>query len=448
MSKKKKKSKSSFNYKKFVPVFKPMAIVNYVLLTALSVVLVLITIIALPMTENFYPDISLNLEQKAYINKSYVVELRIKIEDKEDLNRKIEETKAILTKRLYKIGVEQVSITGHHLNNPTPDDQDYLYRYIQVTVRTTVAEEEVDQVVRNRNYMRLYSLIDGFNYEDEENPVAQYLIENYNPSSVTRHDFRTLHFKQLLDSNQDQTYFALFKSAYFNSDFQQFASDNAGKDVGVAIDGLIAQVPMSLEFSESYAQALSASGQAPRPQFALGITQDEREKEIADVLFNAGVIPVEYNLVGQTPVETEDVVKQPTYFAVVLLAGLLLYAYFTGQQEEVEGSQVFRNLFEMLLVLIVWLAYLKFMIVPVEINILMLEVIALLFFAHELQSLAGNHTSRVVIFFVSTVLLALLGFGQVQQFAMDLSILMVGLVISKPLSKYYLDNIRDYLLNE
>lgn len=449
MSKKKKSRKRlSFDYKKFIPSFKPLAVLNYILLMAVSVVLVLITIIALPMTEDFYPDISLNLQQKVYTNKSYILELKVKTQDEEKLEKKIEQTKSILTKRLYDVGVEQVSVTGHHLENPTPDDEQYLYRYIQVKVRTTVPEIEVDQVVRSRNYLRFYSLKEDFDYDNESDPTAQYQIANYNPSGVTRHDFRNIYFKELLDSNEEMTYFALFKAAAFNSEFKEFAKENAGKNVGVAIDGLIAQVPMPLEFSPSYQEALQASGQPVRPQFALGITQDPRDAHISGVLFNSGVIPLEYNVVGQEPISSEDPVQQPTYFATVLLAALILYAYFTGKQDDLEGGRIFRNFFEIILLLTVWLAYLKFLAIPVDINILILETIVLLFFAHELQAPQDHHQTRIVVFILGTLLLTFVGFGQVGRFGLDMTTLMIGLIVSRELSNYYLDNIRDYLRND
>lgn len=419
---------------------------RYIVLVAITVFTASVVFISLPYTEKVWPNVSFDFQEKQYWEKTYTLELLVKTEDEAKVDRKIEETKSIIQKRLYAAGVEEAYIAGAHLENPTADNDEYFFRYINVWVKSSLDETEVDEIVRTRNYIRFYIPKEDVDFDDEENPIAQYLIENYTPTDVTRHDFRNIAIKELTDSEGEGTYFAIFKPKFF-SDFTKLAEENAGNTIGIGFDRGVSQVLIPYEFSPDYNPAASQGGSGS-PELTFGLTRDERQAELAEIQFNSGVIPLEYSVIDQEYVAKEESNDPQVWFSITIIVAMALFAAYGYFRENDTLETVFTSFFEIGLVLSAWFAYHKFFFIDIDVMMMLLEGAVVLILAHDYLLKTEARTSRSIILFAGVAIIAFFGFGQLRIFGLDMLALMIGLSISEYISKYYITNMKAYLLND
>lgn len=417
--------------------------VQYLVLLTLSIFFTIVAFVSLPLTEKVISTVNFDLTAKTYTSKSYILELKIKTEDKALENLKIKQTSRIISKRLYKAGAQQVSITGYHSADVTPDDSDYLYRYIQIRVKAPFEESVMDQFVKTRNYLRFYSAKEDVNFNDDKNPYVAYLPTSYNASDITRHDLRTIYFKPLDNGDGTTTYNAIFKEKFFNHDFRNFVIANAGKKIGIGIDGGIIPIDIPIDYSKEYREASNTNTFV----FALGLTDNADDAKVYDLLFNSGVIPLEYNVTDESLIDSPSPNISHIKLALTFLTAVIAFAIFNILVMKKPAKKVLQSSTSLLLTFAIYISYLKFFIIPVDLGLL--YITSLLFvlsaFINTMRSYDNNdYFITLAILFMAWIM----AFGIIKELAFSLLTLMTLYIIVKELVRYYLDNMISFINND
>jgi len=417
--------------------------ISYTFLLGITIIFATIAFIALPETEKFLPNVNFDLSEKSYISKSYILELKIQKKDKDKIDEKVKQTSRILSKRLYKAGAQQVSITGYHSNSVTPDDEDYFYRYIQVNVKAAISEKSLDQLVGSRNYLRFYTAKEDVDFDDEENPYAQYMVENYEPSKFTRDSFRNIFLTKSDNSDSETVYSAIFKSYPFNKDFENFISNNAGQKIGFGIDKFITPIDIPFEYNKEYRKSIKQN----HFMFAINLTGDKSTAKLYSILFNSGVIPLEFSISDQSIIDTPTINISHLYLALTYLVIVVALALFNIIITKKEKPKVAINVFSLLMTFAIYIAYLKFLLIPIDLSLLYVTSILFLLIAYinTLKSYDNNdYLITLLILFITWIF----SFGIIKELSLSLLTLLTLYIITKDLVRLYIINIKKFLSND
>lgn len=391
---------------------------NYISLIFISSVILGVVLISLPLTERVSSSATYDLVNKnrLYWAKEYILEL----DTESSLNKEqdIERTRSILQRRLRNFGVEQSSVALYK-----EDDVDFL----KVSIQTSKPLELVEGLIKSPYIVQIVTRKDDVDFENEEDPIAPYLTENYEPTKFTRDFFRNVYITQLRNSANEYSYFALFKTWPFEKDWTTFINDYSGQTVGVSIDGFV--TPVQISASENL--------------FAVPVPSTEKENaHIISLLYNSGVIPISYTTISEEEIEIES--AEIDYIKLtegILVAILFIYIYLLFI-EKTPKDVLIKSGISTIITVAAWIAYLKMSETPVDIFLLALEVITIV---AVIRIITENAESRVIV----TVLLALissicviLGSGYVKIFANDLLILMILSNLTLSLSTYYIFNVK------
>lgn len=416
---------------------------QYIALLTISIFFTIVAFVSLPLTEKVVSTVNFDLTAKTYTSKSYIVELKIKTEDKDLEKLKIKQTSQIISKRLYKAGAQQVSITGYHSDKVTPDDSDYLYRDIQIRVKAPFAESVMDQLVKTRNYLRFYSAKEDVDFNDEQNPYVAYMPTSYNATDLTRHQLRTIYFKPLDNADGTTTYNAIFKEKFFNNDFKNFVIENAGKKIGIGIDSGIIPIDIPTSYSQDYRNAAHIHTFV----FALGLTDNADDAKMYDLLFNSGVIPLEYKVINEDLIDTPSANISHIKLALTFLTIIIAFAIFDILMMKKPTKTVFKYSASLLLTFAIYVSYLKFFMIPVDLGLLYLTSLLLIVgaFINTMKSYDNNdYFITLAILFMAWIM----AFGIIKELAFSLLTLMTLYIIVKELVRYYLDNMISFINND
>jgi preprotein translocase subunit SecD len=394
---------------------------RYILTMLFSAVLFALVLIALPLTEKLSNTVKYDLVNKNDLYWSKEYELELDTEDKGNVEDDIEKTKSIIQKRLREIGVERSSISNY-----TKDEK----QYIRVTVQTSKSEELITPLINSPFLVTIVTRKDDFDYENTEDVIAPFLEENYIKTGFTREDFRNVHITKLKNSNNEYSYFALFKTWPGSNEWEEFLQEYAGQSVGVSIDGFVTQVQVPLD-QQLFAASINAS--------------DRESAHSLELLFNSGVVPLNYSVTNET--ELEPNIAQLDYIKLtlgILIAIVAIYAYLLFV-EKTPKDILLHSGFSTVITVSSWIAYLKISDTPVDFFLLAIHMITIVAL---IRIIAENTESRIVV----TVLVAMVasicsifGSGYVQTFAYDLLTLMILANISLSLTVIYLFNLRKTL---
>lgn len=398
-----------------------VGLINYLFLILLTSLILANVLIALPLTERISNLVAYDLETKTekYWAKEYTLELNT--QDLVDKQAAIQEVRNILDRRLTSIGVEKKTITSN-----TIADKDQ----VNIAVQTTENEMYVDELVRSPFRINIVTRKSDVNFEDEENPYAMYLGENYDSTPFTRETFRNIYITKLKNSANEYSYFALYKTWPWQTEWNTFITDYQGQTVGVSIDGFVTpiQVPTTVE---SFALPVSST--------------DKTEAKLVSILYNAGSMPIDYSLVSQQVLPVEQIESDYVKLTEgILLAVIAIYIYLLLIDRTPRSTLVVAGL-STLLTVSLWISYLKISGTSVDIPLLAIEIISIIAI---LRITTENKESSILV----NVLLALissvaiiLGTGYVKLFAIDmLSIIILG-IVAQQISVYYINKIKRVL---
>ena len=394
---------------------------KYILSVLISSLILALVLISLPLTERVTSSATYDLITKKdyYWSKEYKLQLdtsqSIRIESD------IDKVESILQKRLRKIGVEESS-----LNLSKEGDTNFL----ELTVQTSKDIDVVDSLIKTPFLVNIVTRKADVDFDNPEDVIAPYLLENYDITEFTRSSFRNVYITQLKNSNNEYSYFALFKTWPWGNEWKTFLEDNAGQTVGVALDEFVTPVQIPTD------QSL----------FAVPVSStEEKYAQAISILYNSGQMPISYTAVDEKELNID--IAEIDYIKLtegILVAVVLIYLYLLIINKTPKDTLLLSGI-STVITISTWIAYLKISETPTDIFILALEVITVVAI---IRLIAENLESKMII----TVLLSLIssisilmGSGYIKIFAYDLLILIILSNISLYIGKYYLDNVRKSL---
>lgn len=385
-----------------------------ILLSSLILALVLIS---LPLTERVTSSAKYDLVNKSdkYWAKEYTVELDTKnsIRIEED----IEKVRSILQRRLRAYSVEQSTVTRH-----SQDD----IQYLKIKVQSSVDQTRVDTLVKTPSIVKIVTKKVDFNYEDPDNPLAPYLEKNYDITEFNRDSFRNVYVTQLKNSENQYSYFALFKTWSWEKEWRNFLTKYAGQTVGVSIDQFVTPVQIPLDQNLF---AVSAS-----------VTENEDAK-IVSILYNSGHMPLSYSVTQEENVSPD--IAEIDYIKLtegILIAVILIYLYLLLVEKTTKSTLLLAGLSTVITVSF-WIAYLKISSTPTDIFLLALEIVTIIAF---IRIIAENKESKMIVTILLSLITALsiiLGSGYIRMYAYDILILILLSNISIYISEMYISNV-------
>lgn len=394
---------------------------KYLLSVLISSLILALVLISLPLTERVTSSSTYDLVNKKdfYWSKEY--KLQLNTTESIRVDGDIDKVKSIIQKRLRKIGVEESSI-----NLSKERDTNFL----DLTVQTSKDIEVVESLIKTPFIVNIVTRKTDIDFDNPEDVIAPYLLENYDTTQFTRTSFRNVYITQLKNSNNEYSYFALFKTWPWGSEWKTFLEDNTGQIVGVALDEFVTPVQIP----------------ADKSLFAVPVSStEEKYAQAISILYNSGQMPISYSTVDEKELPID--IAEIDYIKLaegILAAIVLIYLYLLIINKTSRETLLLSGV-STVLTISAWIAYLKISETPTDIFILALEVITVVAI---IRLIAENTESKMIV----TVLLALIssisilmGSGYIRIFAYDLLILIILSNISLYITKYYLDNVRKSL---
>lgn len=276
----------------------------------ISSVLISTVLISLPYTERVYDKVRYDVTLAPKIWKEqYTLELNVKPADFDRKAKKVSETKAILERRLRQYGVQEINFREERSNVRD-------VAILVLTVETDKDKESVERLISQRNYLRFVLRKEGVNFEDEENPFAQYDPANYVKTPFSLHYFRQIYITELQATGGEKTTFSIYKPwEYKANDFYEYFDKYAGQYAGIEIDGFVSPIIVPITASSV------TGGITARAPFALGVSGTKNDIKILNILNNTGVIPVKYTLKEQKSINIKEF--EFDYIKTILVISIL-----------------------------------------------------------------------------------------------------------------------------
>lgn len=397
-------------------------VLNYIGVILLTSAILVSILIALPLTERISSNVTydLNTKKDLYWAKEYTLE--IDNFNSENREKEIDKIMSVIFKRVSRVGVEKLDMSRFAENEK---------EYISILIQTSQPQEYIDELVRNPFIINVVDRKEDVNFEDPENPYAIYLSENYNETEYSRNSFRNIYITQLKNSSNEYSYFALFKTWPWNTKWSTYLSDNAGREVGVSIDGFV--TPVQIPAVQPYVFALPIS------------TTEKKEAELITILYNSGVVPVTYTVIDQQEKPVENIeVDYVKIIEGVIVAVLAIYAYLYFVNKT-DRKVLLVGALTSLLTISLWIAYLKISALPIDTFILTIEVIMMIAL---LRITTENTESRIIVNVLLALIasiVAILGTGYGKILASHLFFLLILGNISEQIALFYTYKVRKLL---
>lgn len=429
-------------------------------------------LIALPKTEQWIPEnrFDLNVKEDQYWSKSFTLELTVKQADKDQATEKVELTKGVIQRRLDRYKVEQIEIrnldgyngteSGEQSEDPeqeelvdaveqkaeeesvqgTSDDNDSpIKKYVQIDITGSPDQANVTRLIGSRHYLKIMTAKPEASNTDDQ--LAPYLPDNYERTEFTRRSFRNVEIKQLPTLDGSEAYFAIYKAWPQNAiAWRSFLGENAGKTIGIAIDGFVTPYDVPIEFDPDL------KNPQQNPVFAPGVTQDSEEAKILDILYNSGVIPLEYVIIDSNDIETTPYdLNSIEVSAAFILAVIIVMAYTYFRNREDGG----RNLLFMLTsvsVFAIYVALLKMTSTPIDLPILLLEGLTIILLAKVLSYRTRSILLIDIPIIMFFALLSYYGSGYIAIYGRQMVVISLAIVVIVPVLDTYIDKMKNLLL--
>ncbi|MCA9376720.1 hypothetical protein H6763_02565 [Candidatus Nomurabacteria bacterium] len=435
-------------------------------LSLITTIMLASALIAMPYTEKISSKLQydLNLKENSYKARRYTVELDLTNEDPDKVEQKIVRTKDIIMKRLLDYGVESVSITEANDTDPSDDitaevsnegipvettglqddtsgDKEQK-RYLDIQVDTSKDIDIISQIIRSRSFIRIVTPKEDVDFNNPDDQIAQYLPDNYNDTKFTRYSFRNIAIKELPTSTGGTAYFGIYKvNPTDKGDFLDLLDKYAGQRIGIEIDGFVSPTLVPSQFDRG-----AQTNRSVNPEFAPVVGQNRSEAQIADILLNSGVIPLQYSVTDE--VDLASSVIKPDYPTALfaILAGVIATIGFIGFRNRKEQEETVIFFLSAIGTLSVWITYLKFFYLPVDLDVMILTGFILIYlvklFTYRRK---GTFELEIVVLATSIMFVWLTG-GYTDLLAKAvLEVALFALIIVNMMG-YYINNIRRYLL--
>jgi hypothetical protein len=397
---------------------------EYILLIVLSSLIVVDLLIALPLTEKLTDIVAFDLNvAQDFWSKEYFLDLE------SDNLKDIQKTRNIISRRLNKYGVEEFSIyLIDNQDKVIADDTEVVDNDLHIIVRTTKPQIYVEELIRNPYQMSIVTRKEDVNFEDEEDPYAQYMGDNYNQTEFNNTSFRNIYIAKLPDSGGTDSYFGLAKTWPTNkSNFTKFLKEYNNQYIGIDIDGFVTPVYVS----ESNI-------------FAIPLSADETSKDAIDILYNSGNIPTSYTISSQNIVETE--VLDINYIEIsvalfIIITVIYLYQYITKLYNK---NSLVLSFISTILTISTMLTIYKITNLPINPVILLIQAIFVIVLT---RALITNRESKYLItglLFIISLIFNLIGIGYIKILTKELLTLSLLTLLISVFTEIYMNKISKY----
>lgn len=395
-------------------------LLNYIVLIVVSSILIATVLVALPLTERISQEISFNLTttDSTYWSKEYILNL------KTDNQNDVRNFENILSRRLRDFNVERVSIRKIETEEENNTN-------LRVVVNTSKNQRMVEQLIKTRYHYEIVTRKADVNFENEEDPYAMYMAENYETTEWNWEDFRNIHVTSLRTTAGTDAYFAIYKQwPQQRKAFQEFLKSKKGETIGVNIDGFVSP----FDVTDSGENEIT---------FALPIyTSDTDEARITSLLYNSGHIPVEFSLESEENLPTTNITIDYFKIAIGLTIALIttyIYLLIFKQSSKRELAESF---FATVITLSTYIAILKVQHISVYTLLLALGAIIISIIIRVLTSNKESQKYILLSLFMIYLVAVNLGTGFIHIFAKEMAVLTLIAVASIMISKWYIGKIR------
>lgn len=258
-------------------------VINFLLVILLTSILFLLTLLALPKTEDILktPPYDLHTSDNNYWTKQYTITIGVDAKDLTNKWKFVNQTKNILNNRFNQIGVYDVRYVYEQAS-----DTNFTYL---ITVTTDKDVKLVDLLIQTKGDVKIVVKKDSVVFNTENDPYAQFNPESYDDTNLTRDDFRSIYISKLKTTADDYAYFGIFKPWLWNNKkFYNVLSQNSGKEGGINIDGFV--TPTTFPIYED-----SSSGyRSAKPILTFAVGTDPVSSQIQNIILNSGNITTSY----------------------------------------------------------------------------------------------------------------------------------------------------------
>jgi hypothetical protein len=410
------KLKFNFDIKHF------LGYIFLILLTSLGITAILI---ALPLTERISEKTSFDLITKdnQYWSKEYILQINTTNQ------REVDKIRDVIYRRLDRFGVERMKVIILEENVDLEDDEKNL-TILQVVVNTTKDENLVKELIGNRFEIEIVAKKEDVDFFDQEDQFAYLFAENYDPTGWTREDFRNVHVTELKTADNTYSYFAIFKPwPNRQGEFNRFVNQHRGEYLGVNVDGFVTPYLVPLEEQGVFAVPLTS--------------QNEEEVRAISILYNSGVIPVQYLLVAETDLEPNVIRVDHIGITVGFALSLVLtYAYLALIKHH-DIDELKKAFLGTILTISIYIAVLKILNIPIDTFLLpinaILTFLLIKILVVNLDSVIYIESGLILVFLI----IRILGTGYVEILATHLISLVILSKFCIIVSGWYLDKVKE-----
>ncbi len=395
------------------------AIFDYILLIAVTSVILFSILISLPLTEKFLNGASYDLStlDDSYWSKEYTLSLT-----SNDVND-AEKVRDILFRRLNRYGVENVSTFKMY-----DDDK----KSIKVILQTSKSKDIVEEILRNPFQIQIVTRKDDVDFNNEEDPYAYMMADNYNTTGWVRKDFRNVYITELPTSSGDKANFAMFKTWITkNGAFQKFLTENNGKYIGLSIDGFV--TPFLVP-------------EGPNKVFAIPIsTTDPEQVKAIDILYNSGSMPSMYTVTSEKDLDVDLVEINYIYLSIGLFVALLVTYIFLFISKNISNNIVIKTFLATILSISLYISILKILQIPIDLFILAIDVLLVAILTKVLCENNSKNIYVEIMIVILGLLLMILGIGYQRVLGFEIIKLLLLVKISLIFSSWYINKVKDIL---
>jgi len=399
--------------------FNVKAFLNYLIVILFSAFGITTILVALPLTEKISEKTSFNLITKDPYYWSTEYNLKLTGTNPKDL----EKTRDILSTRLKKFGVERAKI----YNKGQDDEGNTLLR---IVITTTKDRDLVRELISNRFDVSIMTRKEDVDFLNEEDPYAYIFADNYNPTDWDRSDFRNIYITELKTSNNEYANFAIFKLwPNRQSEFNTFIGQHKGEYLGVSIDGFV--TPYLVPFDDTSIFAIPVS------------TSDPIQIRAIDILYNSGIIPVNYTLESEDELDPKIIEIDHIKVSIGLAISLILSYIYLALIKQSDFEILKKSFLATVLTISIYLTALKILQIPIDTFLLPIQAILIFIL---IKVLSENDDSVIYIesgLILSLLIIKILGIGYIPTLATNLIILILLAKLCVVISGWYIDKVRE-----
>jgi hypothetical protein len=376
---------------------------SYISVILISALLLSSLFFALPKTERLLPygdkSFDLNKKEDQYWKKEFIIEIGIEQNDKENKDRIIKDAKDILYKRLRKAGVEEIQIVSHKQENLPEETEGDIKESLKVTIQTAKDIDLIRALMASNGRINFMLPIEGLEDMAIDDEIQLYLEMNYEKTEWTHENFRSIYINDLMSSQGDRAYFAIFKpNLKDRKGFSEFLQEYEGEQIGVYLGDLV---------RPTFVQENSSN------MFAIPIAQTKDEAFIYDIIFNTGVLPASFLLTTTTDLEPTIYEIDYIQATLALLVSTIILLIFLYRRENENKEKILQLSFSLLLLFSISFTVLKIWQIPVDLFLLIPTGILITLFLKSMYTCTNESRTILLLTLATAIIMTVLGTGYI-----------------------------------